>query len=115
MKLAYIFPLSLLVLAACAPSVKTVNYKTAGQTEGMCELDVFSEGLTVSESYKVLGEVSVRDTGFSINCGEDVIMNNIKTAACEAGADGIQLFNVTHPAWYASTCFQADARFLSYK
>ena len=54
MKLAYILPLSIIALTACAPSVKTVNYNTAGQTAGMCELDVYSEGLTVSDPTKYL-------------------------------------------------------------
>ena len=100
---------------SCSPSVKTVNYGTAGQTASMCKLDVYSEGLTISETYKVLGEISVRDTGFSVNCGVDVVLNKIKTAACDSGADAIQLFNVIQPSWSGSLCFQANARFISYE
>ena len=107
--------LSLTFAVSCAPSIKTVNYDTAGQTASMCKLDVYSEGLTISETYKLLGEISVRDTGFSLNCGADVVLKKIKTAACDSGADAIQLFNVIQPSWTVSTCFQANARFISYK
>ena len=102
------------LLAGCEPSVKSVNYEQAGETPQMCELDVYAEGLTVSETYKVVGQVEVSDTGFSINCGQDVVMTKIKTKACEANADAIQMLWVSHPSWYGSTCFQAGARFLKY-
>lgn len=101
--------------SGCEPEVREVNYQTAGQTPGMCSLDVYSEGLTVSERFKVLGEISVRDTGFTTNCSQDVVMSKIRKAACASGADAIQMFNVMHPSLAYSTCFQANARFIKYE
>jgi len=104
----------LALLAGCEPSVHVVDYSNDQVTGATCDLDIYSQGLTVSESFKVIGEISVRDTGFSLNCGKEVVMSKIKTAACEANADAVQLFNVEHPSWRSSTCFQADGRFLKY-
>jgi hypothetical protein len=80
----------------------------------MCNLDVYSEGLTVSENFKVIGEISVRDSGFTINCSQELVMSKIRNAACAADADAIQMFNVEPPSLLGSTCFQANARFLEY-
>lgn len=109
--------LSVIIAAtsACEPEVSEVNYQTAGQTPGMCSLDVYSEGLTISDRFKVLGEISVRDTGFTTNCSQDVVMSKIRNAACASGADAIQMFNVMHPSMAYSTCFQANARFIQYE
>tara|TARA_B100000780_G_C20871643_1_gene346661 strand:- start:211 stop:543 length:333 start_codon:yes stop_codon:yes gene_type:complete len=107
--------LALTVLNGCGTSEHVVNYETSGNLSGgSCDLDVYSEGITVSENYKIIGEISIRDSGFSTNCGQEAVMSKIKSAACGAKADAFQMFNVQHPIWYGSTCFQASARFLKY-
>ncbi len=113
MKKLFFFLPVLGFVTACSTSDQVVSYASGKQPrEEYCELDVYAEGLTVSESYKVIGEMSVTDTGFSLNCSADIVIPKIKKAACEAGADAIQLFNVKQPSWDSSTCFQASARFL---
>ena len=102
------------LLAGCDVEETTVDYTTSTETGSACNLDVYSEGLTVSERFKVIGEISVRDTGFTINCSQDLVMSRIRTAACSADADAIQMYNVQPPSLMGSTCFQANARFLKY-
>ena len=102
------------LMAGCDVEETTIDYTTSMETGSACNLDVYSEGLTVSERFKVIGEISLRDTGFTINCSQDLVMSRIRTAACSAGADAIQMYNVQPPSLLGSTCFQANARFLKY-
>ena len=102
-------------LVGCGTADHIIKYDSSNAPKREnCDLDVYSEGLTVSEKFKVIGEISVRDTGFSLNCSSEVVISKIKAQACQAGADAIQLFDVEHPHWAKSWCFQASARFLKY-
>lgn len=114
MRIFFVFLVGATFLISCQPSVKTVNYEIDGSSGATCELDVYSEGLTISEDFKVIGEIEVRDTGFSLNCGKEVVMSKIKNEACAVEANAIQMFDVVQPSWWGSTCFQANARFIKY-
>lgn len=99
----------------CNTAVTTVDYTTSTETGAMCDLDVYTDGLMISRPVMAIGAVSVRDSGFTLNCSQEVVMSQIRNAACEAGADAIQMVNVMPPSFFGSSCFQASARFLKYQ
>ena len=101
--------------AGCNTSVTTVDYTTSTKTGAACDLDVYTDGLMISRPVLAIGAISVRDSGFTLNCSQEVVMSQIRNAACEAGADAIQMVNVVPPSFFGSSCFQASARFLQYQ
>lgn len=102
-------------LAGCSTSDKFVRYvENTNSKPSNCALDVYSENLELNRKTKVIAEMSVTDTAFSVNCSASTVVQKIKEKACSEGADAIHLYDVVHPNWRGSTCFQAKARFLIY-
>ena len=112
----YLYLFAFVFLFACGTSDNVVKYSDKGVTKSSdCNLDIFSQNLATHKKTEVIGEISVQDTGFSLNCDSDTVIKKIKSKACQAGADAIHLYDIKHPHWSKSTCFQAKARFLIYK
>ena len=102
-------------MVGCATSDQYIRYHALSSPKPEnCELDIYSQNLELHKETQVIGEIQIRDTGFSVNCDSDTVMAKIKAMACKEGADAIHIFNVRHPSWSGSTCFQANARFLKY-
>lgn len=105
----------LFFLAGCATSDQYVRYQDTNTPKPEnCDLDIYSQNLELHKKTQVIGEIQIKDTGFSVNCDSETVMAKIKIIACKEGADAIHIYNVRHPSWSASTCFQANARFLKY-
>lgn len=105
-----------LFIVGCATTDQYVRYQsTVSSKPKNCKLDIYSENLELHKKTQVIGEVQIRDTGFSVNCDSETVMSKIKTMACKEGADAIHVYKVRHPSWSGSTCFQANARFLKYE
>jgi len=116
MKFLTIIIAVLFLLAGCATSDQYVRYQIANDPKpDNCELDIYTQNLELHKKTQVIGEIQIRDTGFSVNCDSLTVMTKIKTMACKEGADAIHIYNVIHPSWTRSTCFQANARFLKYE
>jgi S1-C subfamily serine protease len=112
-----LFLISAVVLSSSCtgPGIRTVQYSNSGNSKGEnCQVDVFREGRPIDKEFKVLGEISAYDTGFSARCGEYDIVKIMKDKACFYGADAIQIYDVREPDFFGSTCWRAKARFLAY-
>ncbi|RWU07927.1 hypothetical protein EGC76_11820 [Pseudidiomarina gelatinasegens] len=110
-----IFVLILLTLSGCSASNHYVRYQDGLESKSEnCAIDFYSENLELHRKTQVIGEIQIRDTGFSLSCDAETVIKQIKEKACTEGADAIHLYNVSHPSWRGSTCFQANARFLKY-
>ena len=101
------------LLASCVTTNdQVVIYNSA------CNLEVFPSWDDVTKEHTVLGQVSIREKGLTLRCGEAFVMSKIQNAACEAKADAIVMYDVV-PPWTgglsASTCFQASASFIKFK
>ena len=107
--------LGALALASCTPRVSVVSYdRTAAPKPAGCDLDVYSQYDDIPFLTKVLAEIDVGDTGFSVNCSADDVMEVIEEEACAVGADAIRLTNIQYPD-ARSTCFRTTALLLRYE
>ena len=103
-------------LSSCGVSEHYVRYdKGHPQKPQGCAIDVYSQDLELHKKTRLIGEFKIEDTGFSVNCDAETVVQKLKAQACAEGADAIHLHNVQHPSWSGSTCFQATARFLVYE
>ncbi len=59
-----------------------------------------------------LGTVRVSDTGFSIDCGWDAVIEKAKIAARKAGGNMIKITDHTPPSVLLSTCDMISAQIL---
>ncbi len=110
-------PAALLALAllACAPKVSETWWAegTAPKSPD-CKLDVYEPGLLPTDhSLPVIGEINIRDSGFTVNCGRTRIRQMLRERACAAGADAIEITQEKNPD-LLSSCYRVKARLIRY-
>lgn len=107
--------LSFLILIMCSctgPSVRHRQYVSDYEPKAPgTPIDVFMEREGVRDDYKVIGVVSIGDTGLSINCDWIDVLEIAKEKARNAGGDAIQLTSVKSPD-ISSTCYRITANIL---
>jgi hypothetical protein len=77
-----------------------------------CELIVRPADYRFDPGCREIGDVYIGDTGFSVNCGLEQVMDIVRGEACRAGADAAQVVAHHEPSFFGSTCHQVRARFL---
>jgi lipopolysaccharide export system protein LptA len=97
----------------CSVSEEFADYRNI-KSDTKCDLDIYSQNLETNMKTKVIGDIAITDTGFTIFCDAKTVIKKIKDRACSIGADAIHLYDVKQPHILGSTCFQAKARFLIY-
>jgi len=104
---------SLLMLGSCAPGLKRIGYSGQGQSRSPdCTITIVKDSDSLNPAKK-LGTLILYDNGFSMNCSEDDIMDLVRQEGCALGATTANLYNIKHPSFWGSSCFQAYADFYS--
>lgn len=100
-----------MILASCAAAVQTSIYDRSLATRPPgCDLVVVPPTESIVGRGRVIGEMKVGDSGFSVNCDFDNAMRLLRRKACAVGADGVHLWLVFEPS-IVSTCYRVHARF----
>ena len=77
-------------------------------------IDVYSEHQKPPGEYKVIGVVSIDDTGLSINCDWLNVIEIAKEKARNMGGDAVQITHVIPPDDFFSTCYRLKANVLKF-
>ena len=105
-----------IVLVACAPNVEvrptTLSSSIAPRPKD-CEIDWFERSDALPEPYGDLGEIYVGSADVPAKCGEQVVRERLREAACKAGADAAVMLIVRKPD-ILSFCYRMRARLLKY-
>jgi tetratricopeptide (TPR) repeat protein len=106
--------LLLAVLYACTPAVSYVPTGPASLDKGAgCQPDVYPPGQSPPRPTATIGEITVGDTGLTVVCDYEHVLELAKSKACAEGADAVQLLEVKSPS-VLSTCYEIRAQFLRY-
>jgi hypothetical protein len=104
---------SLLMFSSCAPGLRRIGYRGGAQPSSPdCQITIFKYNVSL-DPVKKLGTLVLYDNGFSINCGEDRMMELVRQEGCALGATTANLYNIKEPSFFGSSCFQAYADFYS--
>ena len=100
------------ILSACAPKVNTQvgkTYSPLGEDE---EIIVF--GLTESfpEEAEELGTVRISDTGFTLACTYEIVIEKAKTQARKAGGNALVITEHKTPNALGSSCHRIQAKII---
>ena len=101
----------LLILNSCGPSANSAllkNYPTLGFDEEVMVLEIDDPR---PKNAEVLGTIKIRDTGFSVKCNYESVVERAKLEARKAGGNIIQLTKHKRPNFW-STCHRIDATIL---
>ena len=99
------------IFSSCGPKViKDLNrtYSPLSYTE---KIMVFKENEVPKQAFEVLGEIALRDTGFTTKCSYSDILNRAKKEALLAGGNGIKIKRLIRPD-FLSNCFRLEAQIL---
>jgi len=76
------------------------------------EIKVYYESDYIPREAKKIGRVIIKDTGLSVDCGLEQVIQQAKTKARKVGGDAIQITKIIEP-YARSTCYQISANILS--
>jgi hypothetical protein len=102
----------LLILNACSPKISTSINKNYAVLDYREDVRVFGVEETGPDDAELLGTVKIGDSGFSTNCGLDVVIDKAKTEARKIGGNAIKITKHTPPSIWGSSCHQITADIL---
>jgi hypothetical protein len=107
-----LFTISFLI--SCAPKVSTSLTKTYPALDHQDEVIVIGTTEDAPTTAIQIGIVKIGDSGFSTNCGWDVVIEKAKLEARKAGGNIVKIVEHTPPN-FSSTCDRITARILNVK
>ena len=107
--------LTFLCCSCTGPSIRYNPIRPSGVSlPPDANIDLFLPNANMARAYDVLGRLSIGDTGLSINCGWNEVIELAKQKAREAGAQAVLLTEVREPD-SSSTCYRIKAELIKYK
>jgi hypothetical protein len=104
-----------LALLGCGPRVHGTLYsgvKPAAQP-GACNAEVYRSIDDVPHRYAEIGEVSIGDSGLSVDCGRQRVMTELRKEACRLGGDAALVTLWDAPDLWSS-CVRVRAKVIKY-
>ncbi|WPR70882.1 hypothetical protein SLW70_13205 [Flavobacterium sp. NG2] len=101
-------------LLSCSPKIKTSIVEKQEKASFIKEVVVIPENTTINTKYKKIGETQAGDSGFTVNCGYNLMINLLKNEALKNGANALRITKHIYPSLYGSSChrFKADLLFV---
>jgi hypothetical protein len=104
-----------IVVSGCstAMEIQTVarpHLRDLQAREPDCDLVIYEISEQIDPSCEEVGDVFVGDTGFTMDCGWDQVIDAVRREACTFGADAAQIVAHHEPSFTGSTCHQVRAR-----
>jgi hypothetical protein len=100
------------LLFSCAPVVSTRLIRSYPALPPADTVKLYDEKETVPGDAIELGTVKVDDSGFSTNCGWEVVIAKAKAEARKAGGNAIKIINHNPPSIFGSSCHRITALIL---
>jgi hypothetical protein len=112
-----LFSVLLLFVCGCHVSITRYGYELPEPLPNMppCKGIAIKNKATFSTDEVIsLGKIKASDTGFSMDCSEEEVLNIFRYDACALNAHLVNIIEETHPNWI-STCYRATAELLKFK
>lgn len=110
-KLSTISFIALLLLSSCSHKINRIGYDTQIKEKEDCFVIFQKDGNLPYKDIRKIGEIELKDTGFSSKCNEDDAIKLLKQESCMLGAN---LVNIVHEERTdrKSTCYRCTAELL---
>ena len=99
----------ILVLASCAPRITTTISRSYQPLDYREEVIVLGLQDAVPAGAEELGRIKIGDTGFSTNCGWNVVIDKARLEARKVGGNAIKITEHIPPNVMVSTCDRISA------
>ena len=104
----FLFSLCVLFLVSCSPKIITNISQQRTPLANNAEVKILQNYEKLPKFAAKLGTVKITDSGFSVNCGYDVVIEHIKAEARKAGGNIVQIIEHFEPDFH-STCHRITA------
>lgn len=101
-----------IIFSSCNPKVITDLTKTYPPVDFREDIIVIGLEQDEGENWEELGIVKVGDSGFSTNCGYDLVIEKAKLEAMAAGGNAIKVIEHKLPSALGSSCHRIVAKIL---
>jgi len=113
MKQIVIFSIGcLMIFNSCAPKISTSISKSYPPLDYRDDVKVFGLQDPIPSSSEEIGTVKIGDTGFSSNCGWEVVIDKAKIEARKIGGNAIKIIDHIPPSLMGSSCDRITAKIL---
>jgi len=102
----------LILLSSCNPKISTSLSKNYPPLDYKQDIVVIGLDQAEPANAEVLGQVKIGDTGFTTNCGYDIVIDKAKLEARKAGGNAIKIMEHTPPSAMGSSCHRITAKVL---
>jgi len=96
-------------LTSCSPIISTLAGKKYTPVSPQDKVLLLTSSDPLPSNSEFLGSVSVTDSGLSINCGYQTVVNKAKDEARKIGGNIIKLSKHKKPNFFGSVCHQVKA------
>ncbi len=103
-----------LLLTACSHSQSFDLYEPVQSPNTSGSIDVYELGETISQTYGIIGQFHLGESGFSESCGYQDALYLARAKARELGADAVAVTRVKKPD-AISTCYRVTTEILEYR
>ena len=110
MKTINLVPLILLtfLLSGCASTIRTTSTSYYSPTPDNEPIIVYGLNDAIPPNAKNIGTIKIGDSGFSVDCGLNQVIEKAKRECRRIGGNGIKLVSVYEPD-FGSTCYRITA------
>jgi hypothetical protein len=112
MKKPTLILICLFFLSACAPKINTQITKTYPTLSYNDEVKVFGLKTVLPANVEVIGSIKIGDTGFTLNCNYETVLENAKIEARKIGGNAIKITEHLFPNIFGSSCHRIKADIL---
>ena len=102
--------ISLISLSSCTPLVTTKLETSLPSVDTKQEIKVLGLDADIPVDAEILGTVKIGDTGFTINCSYQVVLDKAKQEARKVGGNAIKIIEHIPPGF--SSCHRITAKIL---
>lgn len=103
--------LHILFLVGCASTINTTYSVKYPPTPAGTPITVFGLNDEAPTNSKIIGTIKIGDSGFSVNCGWDQVIEKAKKESRKIGGNAIKIETIEEPDYY-STCYRIKASIL---
>jgi hypothetical protein len=108
-KLIFLFSFSLF-LSSCAPRISTTISKYYSPLDYSQEVIVYGLQDAIPANSEELATIKIGDTGFSTDCGWNVVIEKASMEARKIGGNAIKITDHIPPSFMGSTCDRITAK-----
>ncbi len=98
----------LFILSACGPRISTQLYKKHSELNYKEEVTVIKSSQPLPQDAQVIGTVNVGDSGFSVKCNYELVLDKAKLEARKIGGNVLRITRYTPPD-LMSSCHRIKA------